>query len=118
MHHLVAVLGSLALVAFPPGGAPGTVADGEERVLIAGGCTLDGCEVGEVGATAELYDPASGRFRLATRSFATATLRPNGSVLIAGGYDPSIGPTVRAWPYRPGASSGRPVERSVVHTFQ
>ncbi len=36
------------------------LADG--RVLIAGGCTLDSCELGADGATTELYDPAGDVF--------------------------------------------------------
>lgn len=60
-------------------------------VLIAGGCGIDGsggpCEP---LASAELYNPATGTFSAAgtmttTRVFPTATLLPNGQVLIAGG---------------------------------
>lgn len=75
------------------------------KVLIAGGMERNGVFL----RTAELYDPATGRFTPAgkmqsTRGFgATATLLPNGQVLIAGGrgdascnrsaelYDPAAG---------------------------
>jgi len=61
------------------------------KVLVAGGGGA-----GEIG-TAELYDPATGRWsatgslRMA-RAFHTATLLPNGKVLIAGGTANSGGP--------------------------
>jgi hypothetical protein len=62
------------------------------RVLIAGGCTLDGCEMEEDGASAELYDPREESFaktgRMGTERVShTATLLPNGEVLLAGGWD-------------------------------
>jgi hypothetical protein len=55
------------------------------RVLVAGGFSLSG-----VQASAELYDPATGRWRptgsLRTpRRNHTATLLPDGPVLVAGG---------------------------------
>ena len=64
---------------------------GDGRVLVAGGCTEQGCEVGEGSATAELYDPASRRFRPAgrmatARAGHTATPLPDGRVLLAGGW--------------------------------
>jgi hypothetical protein len=61
--------------------------------------------VGGGAEGAEVYDPADGMFRIvegsldASRAFATATLLKNGDVLIAGGYDPRIRPTPRAWVY-------------------
>ena len=61
-------------------------------VLVAGGCTLDGCEMSREGATAELYDPRSRTFA-ATGSMTTervsqtATLLSDGRVLVAGGWD-------------------------------
>ena len=62
------------------------------RVLIAGGCTLDSCEIEEGGASAELYDPRVGSFAKTgtmgtERVSHTATLLPNGEVLLVGGWD-------------------------------
>ncbi len=61
------------------------------KVLIAGGCAQDSCESGEGAATAELYDPETGVFARAgtlrvPRVGHTATLLPNGKVLLAGGW--------------------------------
>jgi hypothetical protein len=60
-------------------------------VLIAGGCTADGCELEGRGAETELFDPQSGRFRagprLARPRVGQAAIRlPDGRVLIAGGW--------------------------------
>jgi hypothetical protein len=60
------------------------------KVLVAGGMSRNGLWLD----SAELYDPASGRFTAtgsmhAQRAGATATLLPNGTVLIAGGNDSS-----------------------------
>jgi hypothetical protein len=61
------------------------------KVLIVGGMSRNGVFL----ATAELYDPATGRFAAAgkmnsTRGYgATATLLSNGKVLLAGGRDDS-----------------------------
>ena len=68
------------------------------RILIAGGAER-----------AEVYDPGSGSFLPTTGSrldgfcFSTATLLPNGSVLIAGGYgnNPGAGGVSGAWLYQP-----------------
>jgi WD40 repeat protein len=74
------------------------------RILITGGfnTTLINGELG-VSATAELYNPDTGSFFLTgqmalTRKEHTATLLPNGTMLVAGGgsptaeiYDPSTG---------------------------
>lgn len=66
------------------------------EVLVAGGAER-----------AEVYDPATNRFRIsagsvgADLSFSTATLFPDGRALIAGGYDSRIQPTTGAWLYRP-----------------
>lgn len=66
------------------------------EVLVAGGAER-----------AEVYDPATNRFRISTGSvgadlsFSTATLLRDGRVLIAGGYDSRIQPTTGAWLYRP-----------------
>ena len=115
MHRLVSILGVVAFVVFPTGHASSVAADPEGRtvsagsmsaaraahtatpltdgrVLIAGGCTLDGCELGEDSATTELYDPATGAFTGAgsmttERVSHTATPLPDGRVLIAGGWD-------------------------------
>lgn len=59
------------------------------RVLITGGCTVDGC--GEATATTEIFDPGSGRFvegpaLLGPRDGHTATILPSGDVLLIGGY--------------------------------
>lgn len=63
------------------------------RVLIVGGLVQAGGSVTPASftATAELYDPATGTFSATGsmaqgRASATATLLPNGDVLIAGGY--------------------------------
>ncbi|HEX8696645.1 MAG TPA: kelch repeat-containing protein [Longimicrobium sp.] len=65
---------------------------GDGRVLVAGGCTVDGCEMAAAGATAELYDPRARRFTPAGRMSArrgghTATRLADGTVLLAGGWD-------------------------------
>ena len=64
------------------------------EVLVAGG-----------GDTVERYRPG-GRFVVAGKigepfMFATATVLQDGRVLVAGGYDESITPTVGTWVYRP-----------------
>ena len=61
------------------------------RVLIVGGCTVDGCEQGADSATAELYDPATNVFTRVgaltiPRVGHTATPLPDGRVLIVGGW--------------------------------
>jgi N-acetylneuraminic acid mutarotase len=60
------------------------------KVLIAGG-TDDG-DLASTLASAELYDPATGNWSVtgslnASRIFHTATMLPNGKVLVAGGYN-------------------------------
>src|SRR2546422_2586532 len=87
---------SLALVTVGEMGTPRAVhtstrlADG--RVLVAGGCTDSGCNLGSAGgATAEIFDPATRRFsptgRLhLSRDDHQAVLLPDGSVLVAGGW--------------------------------
>jgi hypothetical protein len=67
-----------------------TLADG--RVLVVGGCTTPGCELGgNEGEVAELYDPASRRFERTGslgewRDDHTAMLLRDGRVLVAGGW--------------------------------
>ena len=60
------------------------------KVLMAGGAKTTTGSTEDVYASAELYDPATGKFSptgsmTAARSFATGTLLPDGRVLIAGG---------------------------------
>jgi hypothetical protein len=67
-----------------------TLADG--RVLVVGGCTTPGCELGgNEGSAAELYDPVARRFERTGslrewRDDHTATLLRDGRVLVAGGW--------------------------------
>jgi len=61
------------------------------RVLIAGGCSEQGCEGMDRAARADLYDPADRRFRAGpamtvARAGHTATALRDGRVLITGGY--------------------------------
>lgn len=65
------------------------------RILVAGG-----------SPSVEIFDPASGFMTVAgavdaPRYFMTATRLLDGSVLIAGGYDPDIRTTAQAWLYLP-----------------
>jgi hypothetical protein len=65
-------------------------------VIVAGGA-----------ARPEWWDPAGGGFRpverelSGSRMFATATLLPDGEVLLLGGYDDRIRPSAAAWRIRP-----------------
>jgi len=79
------------------------LADG--RVLIVGGTTFTGTGNLHPTVTVEIYDPTTGSFSVTgsmaeARTFHTATLLPNGKVLVAGGgdenstveiYDPATG---------------------------
>ena len=89
------------------------------RVLIAGGCTLDSCEMGDDGASAELYDPREGSFVRTARMGAqrvshTATSLPNGKVLLAGGWD-SDGVLASAELYDPATEAFSPTGTMTAH---
>jgi Kelch motif/Galactose oxidase, central domain len=61
------------------------------EVLITGGCTRPGCGTDERSGASELYSPARGRFEPGprmrrSRAGHTATLLPDGGVLVVGGY--------------------------------
>src|SRR5262245_17356832 len=64
------------------------LADG--RVLLAGGCAVDGCTTSEVEPSSEFYVPGrgfvAGPAMLHPRSSHTATVLPDGRVLIVGGW--------------------------------
>src|SRR5205823_13601604 len=73
------------------------------KVLVAGGVNGDIFEFGSILANAELYDPTSGTWTAtgslgAARGEHTATLLPNGKVLVAGGVSDS---------YRLGVTAGQ-----------
>jgi len=62
------------------------------QVLVAAGCYTSGGNPCQLLGSAEIYDPAAGTFTatgslIASRADHTATLLPNGQVLIAGGAD-------------------------------
>src|SRR6266540_1478622 len=92
------------------------LADG--TVLVAGGCTNPGCELGSPESdTAEVFDPASGRFARVgrmngSRDDHVAVLLRDGRVLIAGGWGSSpAGPLDTTELYDPGARTFSPGPR-------
>ena len=84
------------------------------RVLIAGGCTLPGCDDEGFTATAEIYDPRSRRFTPTgslgrIRTGGQALTLPSGDVLIAGGYS-GTEPTASVELYDEQSGTFRPAE--------
>ena len=76
-------------------------------VLVVGGCTVDGCELDERGATSEIFDAESLRFGpgppLARPRVGQGAVRlADGSVLVFGGWTGN-NPTASAERWRPGA---------------
>lgn len=77
------------------------------KVLVAGGCTKlnsNGC--GGVTAAAEIYDPSTGKWSStspmhAARGNLTATMLPNGRILVAGGINAANNPLATAELYNP-----------------
>jgi hypothetical protein len=99
-----------SMVTAPPGGVSVATLLADGRVLVAGGSSGEPCGNGGCPgvATAEIYDPATGKFSptgsmTEPRWGCTGTLLPDGRVLIAGGiatnspltsaeiYDPATG---------------------------
>jgi Kelch motif/Galactose oxidase, central domain len=81
------------------------------EVLIAGGCSVDGCELDDRGRTTELFDPRTGSFRpgpqlLRPRVGHAAVRLRDGSVLVVGGWS-GAEPTATAELYAPGRSLSR-----------
>jgi hypothetical protein len=82
-----------------------TLPDG--RVLVAGGCSLDGCGGADEAARAELFDPRAGRFvagpvMTQPRVGHTATALVDGRVLLVGGWPAEgVPPTASAEIYDP-----------------
>jgi hypothetical protein len=81
------------------------------RVLVAGGSSVSGVGIGIIVlATAELYDPRTGAWTPtgsmgAERERPTATLLPDGRVLVAGGDDFASATFASAELYDPGTGS-------------
>jgi hypothetical protein len=116
-----ALLGLLlsAVVASPSGGTVMTTPRAAHtatllesgEVLIAGGCSVGGCELDDRGRTTELFDPRAGRFRagpplLRARVGHAAVRLRDGYVLVAGGWGASE-PTATAELYEPGQGFSR-----------
>jgi hypothetical protein len=86
--------GKMSLPRFHHQAATLELADGQ--LLVAGS-----------GARLEIYNPATGAFNSAPgnvgtgRLFSTATMLPNGKVLITGGYNLGYAPTASSWIYSP-----------------
>jgi hypothetical protein len=86
------------------------LADG--RVLIAGGCAVDGCTTSEIEPSSEFYVPGRGFVpgppMVHPRSSHTATLLPDGRVLIVGGWaKEGTAPLIEAEVFDPATSSFR-----------
>jgi hypothetical protein len=82
------------------------------EVLIAGGCTVDSCELDRHGAETELFDPRTGRFRrgpnlLRPRVSHAAVTLPDGKILIAAGYTGGSGPAATTELYDPQTNAVR-----------
>jgi hypothetical protein len=89
------------------------LADG--RVLIAGGCAVDGCTTSEVEPSSEFYVPGQGFVAgppmLHPRSSHTATLLPDGRVLIVGGWArEGTAPLTEAEVFDPTTATFQPAE--------
>jgi len=81
-------------------------------VLVAGGCTVDSCELDARGATTEIYDTESRRFHdgpqlLRPRVGHAAVRLEDESILVFGGWDRSS-QTASAERWRPGADRFEP----------
>ena len=93
------------------------LADG--RVLVAGGTHWFAGRPGVPLAAAEIYDPATGRFHItrgpmaSARDRPTATLLPDGSVLIAGGQDGDREPA-QAELFHPQTETFTPLPRPLI----
>lgn len=65
------------------------------EVLVVGGCAVDSCELDARGATSEVFNPRTSRFRQGPRLAAprdghAAALLPGGHVLVVGGWTPEL----------------------------